>query len=403
MSFTGVLTVTQVSTYLKAILEENDVLSSIYVSGEISNFKNHYQTGHLYFTLKDEHSLIKCVMFQSNASKLRFSPENGMNVVVHGRVSLYERDGQYQLYADRLQPDGTGALYIAYEQLKQKLEKLGWFKKDLKKNIPHYPKRIGVVTSPTGAAVKDIVNVLQRRYPIADIILCPVQVQGESASSEIVSALHKLNDLKACDVIILGRGGGSIEELWAFNEENVAKAVFESQIPIISAVGHETDFTICDFVADLRAPTPSAAAELAVPNIDDLLFVIDSLKKRMNHSIKMKIDNERIYLQKFISYEFIFNLYSSLLNRKHKEVNELMDQITKVISEIFYNAKNQFQVQCGKLDMLSPLRVLSRGYAIATYDNRILKSINDVEPNKFVNVQLQDGILKCKIEEKHTL
>lgn len=401
MSFTKVLTVTQINTYLKAIMEENPVLRSVYISGEISNFTNHYRTGHLYFTLKDEGALIKCIMFKSSAARLRFLPENGMRVIVHGRVSVYERDGQYQLYADGMQPDGTGALYLAYEQLKRKLEERGWFDESAKKPIPRYPGKIGVITSPTGAAVRDIFNILGRRYPLADIIFCPVQVQGGSARAEISTALYRLNELNVCDVIILGRGGGSIEELWAFNEEEVAKAVFESHIPVISAVGHETDYTICDFVADLRAPTPSAAAELAVPDKEEQNAMLDALQFRMRRTLLTRIDAERARLKDF-SARGVMRSPLSLLDQRRILLDSLISTGTAAITRLTREKQMHFRVLCGKLNTLSPLHVLSRGYAIAMQEGKALKSIDDAE-NKPIEVRLEDGILDCMVQGKRNL
>lgn len=401
MSFMKVLTVTQVNTYLKAVLEEDSVLRSIYISGEISNFTNHYRTGHLYFTLKDEGALIKCVMFKSSATRLRFLPENGMRVIVHGRVSVYERDGQYQLYADGMQPDGTGALYLAYEQLKRKLEERGWFDESIKKPIPRYPNKIGVITSPTGAAVQDIFNILERRYPLADIVFCPVQVRGDIARTEIPAVLHRLNQLNACDVIILGRGGGSIEELWAFNEESVARAVFESEIPVISAVGHETDFTICDFVADLRAPTPSAAAELAVPDKREQAAAIYAMNVRMGNALQATVNAGRAKLREF-SARGAMRSPLSLLDQRRILLDGLINASITATKSNFYEKLTHFRVLCGKLDMLSPLHVLSRGYAIAIQDENVLKSVNDVQ-DKPITVRLKDGILDCIVQDKRKL
>ena len=272
---TTVLTVSQINTYVKSLIDGDDNLQNLYVAGEISNFTNHYRTGHFYFTLKDERAALKAVMFRSAAQRLRFLPEDGMRVIIRGNVSLFERDGVYQLYCEDMQPDGAGALAVAFEQRKQKLAAMGLFDEAHKKPLPRFPKRIGVVTSPTGAAVHDIQTVLERRFPAAEIIFAPVQVQGELAAPQISAAIEEFNRKKAADVLIVGRGGGSIEDLWAFNEELVAHAVYESEIPIISAVGHETDTTIIDFVADLSAPTPSAAAELAVPDVREVLFALD--------------------------------------------------------------------------------------------------------------------------------
>ena len=277
---TNALTVTSLNEYIKRVIDADSFLSGVLVKGEISNFVYH-RTGHLYFTLKDENSLIKSVMFSFSASKLKFMPENGMKVIVHGRVAAFTRDGTYNLYCDRMEPDGIGALYVAYEQLKKKLEAEGLFAQERKRPLPKIPTRIGVITSPTGAAVRDIINVVTRRFKYAKIVLYPSLVQGESAPAQLISGVKYFNENKAADVIILGRGGGSIEDLWAFNDEGLARVVAASQIPIISAVGHETDFTICDFVADRRAPTPSAAAEIAVPDTAELMRKINNITGRM--------------------------------------------------------------------------------------------------------------------------
>ena len=288
-----VLTIGQLNAYVKSLLDGDDNLNHVYVSAEISNFTNHYRTGHFYFSLKDENAVIRAVMFRSSAQRLKFLPQDGMRVIVRGRVSLYERDGQYQLYVDDLQPDGVGALNLAYEQLKEKLSKEGLFAPERKKTLPRYPMRVGVVTSPTGAAVRDIINVLSRRFPLAQIILQPVQVQGADAPGQIADAIRLFNEKKAADVLIVGRGGGSLEELWAFNEEEVARAVAASEIPVVSAVGHETDFTICDFAADLRAPTPSAAAELCVPDAQGELARVQMLRHSVFQLVQRRMESEQ--------------------------------------------------------------------------------------------------------------
>lgn len=398
MSYTGALTVSQINTYLKSVIESDSVLRSVYICGEISNFTNHYRTGHFYFTLKDENAQLKCVMFKSSALRLRFVPENGMQVIIHGRISLFERDGQYQLYADGMQPDGTGALHLAYEQLKKKLENRGWFDASAKRLIPRYPVRIGVVTSPTGAAVRDILQILSRRFPLSQVVLCPVQVQGESASGEISSAINALNENDACDVIIVGRGGGSIEELWAFNEENVAKAVYESAIPVISAVGHETDYTICDFVADLRAPTPSAAAELAVPDRFEQLSYISSLGRQMQSSIQVKINDARTRV-KDLSSRSVMSSPASLLDRRRIMLDRIINKISSGAGQILNTERINFCALCAKLDMLSPLRVLSRGYSILTHDEKVIRSIENIKPNDVVTARLHGGSIKCTVNK----
>ena len=268
--FPGALTVTQLNEYIKGILDHDPRLTDVYLRGEISNFKNHYSTGHYYFTLKDEGGMIRAIMFRSSAVKLAFLPEDGMKVVAHGRISAFVRDGQYQIYCDSMEPDGIGALYIAYEQLKRKLEAEGLFDPSRKKPLPKIPSRVGIITSATGAAIRDMINVCGRRFPFAELVLYPSLVQGPDAPAQLIDGVRYFNEKQSVDVIIIGRGGGSIEDLWAFNNEDLAREIAASAIPVISAVGHETDFTICDFVADRRAPTPSAAAELAVPETEEL-------------------------------------------------------------------------------------------------------------------------------------
>ena len=297
MSNGVVLSVSQLNRYIKSIIEQDMNLQTVFVEGEISNFTNHYKTGHYYMTIKDDSSSIKAVMFRTANMRLKFMPENSMKVIIRGRVSVFERDGQYQLYIDDMQPDGTGALSLAFEQLKERLAKEGLFDSEKKKSIPAYPMRVGVVTSPTGAAIRDIINVISRRFPLAELVLCPVAVQGDYAAPQIKAAIELFNVEKAADVLIVGRGGGSVEELWAFNEEIVARAVAASEIPVISAVGHETDFTICDFAADLRAPTPSAAAELAVPDTLQQKEMLLSAFRRMDSAVSDKIASQRAKLE----------------------------------------------------------------------------------------------------------
>ena len=296
---TNTLTVSQVNTYLKGLIEDDVLMSSVWVKGEISNFK-HHSSGHMYMTLKDSGGTLKAVMFKGNTFRLKFMPEDGMMVLAHGRISVYEQGGQYQLYIDALEPDGVGALYIAYEQLKKRLETEGYFDESHKKEIPLLPKKVAVITSPTGAAVRDIINVMSRRCPICDICVYPVLVQGEGAAEDIAKAIEMVNANGDCDTIIAGRGGGSIEDLWAFNEEVVARAIYNSSVPVISAVGHETDFTIADFVSDLRAPTPSAAAELATPSVVDIKGYIAGAQRRFNFGIWLMCKYNLIFKRKII-------------------------------------------------------------------------------------------------------
>ena len=304
----NVITVTQLNTYIKSILDENPVLKTIYIKGEISNFKHYYKSGHMYLTLKDSNCQLKAVMFSSYASRLKFRPENGMSVICRGRISAYEKDGVYQLYIEDMQPDGIGSLSIAFEQLKEKLEKEGLFDLSHKKSIPKYPQKIGVATSNMGAAIEDIKNIIKRRYPVAELVVAPTIVQGDAAPEDIVKSIKLLDSIDDIDVIIVGRGGGSLEDLWAFNTEIVARAVFECKKPIISAVGHETDFTICDFVADLRAETPSAAAEKAVPDINELMKFTEAAESKMLYCITKRLEYEAQRLD-YISNESILADY----------------------------------------------------------------------------------------------
>ncbi|MBQ6935614.1 MAG: exodeoxyribonuclease VII large subunit, partial [Clostridia bacterium] len=320
-----VYSVTELNDFVKTLLDNNENLKNVFVTGEISNFKNHY-SGHMYMTIKDEGGAIKAVMFSSYASRLKFVPENGMKVIILGSVSLYSKDGSYQLYITDMQPDGIGALNLAYEQLKEKLSKEGLFNQENKKPIPVFPQKIGVATAPDGAAVRDIFSILKRRFPLAEIVFCPVAVQGASAAPEIANAIKFFNEKSACDVLIIGRGGGSLEDLWAFNEEIVARAIFESEIPVVSAVGHETDFTIADFVADLRAPTPSAAAELAVPDIIELKSDLLGLKQHLTVLIKNRLNFEREYLDNAEKRLSILSPSNKIMNSR-QEISNLYEKI----------------------------------------------------------------------------
>ncbi len=391
-----VFSVTQLNTYVKSILEGDLFLRNVFVVGEISNFTNHYRTGHYYMTLKDENSCIKAVMFRSANQRLRFLPENGMGVIVRGRVSLYDRDGQYQLYIEDMQPDGIGALNLAFEQLKNKLAAEGLFDERYKKEIPSRNRRIGVVTSATGAVIQDIKNVVSRRYPLAEIILAPVEVQGVNAAPQIAAAIDDFNSGDYADVLIVGRGGGSLEDLWAFNEEIVARAVFRSRIPVISAVGHETDFTICDFVADLRAPTPSAAAELAVPDMRDDVAFISGAVSFAESALNKRIDNEinkLTLLKDKLDLLSPSNMIDERLNRVSLLYNEAL---SKINNKLLYE-NNRFSVACARLDSLSPVRVLSRGYTITMKDNKIINSVNNVDTGDRITVRFSDGEKDCEV------
>ena len=392
-----VFSVTELNNFVKSLLENNENLKNVFVTGEISNFKNHY-SGHMYMTIKDEGGAIKAVMFSSYASRLKFVPENGMKVIIFGSVSLYSKDGSYQLYITDMQPDGIGALNLAYEQLKEKLSKEGLFNQENKKTIPAFPQKIGVATAPDGAAVRDIFSILKRRFPLAEIVFCPVAVQGASAAPEIAKAIKIFNEKSACDVLIIGRGGGSLEDLWAFNEEVVARAIFESQIPIISAVGHETDFTIADFVADLRAPTPSAAAELSVPDIIELKSELLGLKQHLTVLIKNKLNYEREYLENTEKRLSILSPTNKILNSR-QELSNLYEKIVNSIELKLNNEKSKISVLSGKLNALSPLDVLARGYSIS-YNNDIpITSVKNVENGNNIKVMVTDGEIFASVTE----
>ena len=395
MKSTTVLTVTQLNTYIKSLFEGDLHLSSVYLVGEISNFTNHYRTGNFYFTVKDDASAIKAVMFRSNAQRLHFMPENGMRVLLRGRVSVFERDGQYQLYVDDMQPDGVGALTVAYEQLKAKLEAQGLFAAQRKKPLPPCPMRVGVITSPTGAAVRDLFNVLGRRFPLAKIVFCPVQVQGASAAGQIAAAIELFNHHRAADVLIVGRGGGSIEDLWAFNEEIVALAVSKSAIPIISAVGHETDFTICDFVADLRAPTPSAAAELAVPDWQEQYAYVSGLNLHAKSLVKETLAEEKRRLAVLTASPVLKNPLNIIENEK-QTLDSLWLRLNTAQNNLLAGAKQRFGEACAKLDALSPYKVLLRGYAAVYADSHVVDSVRQIDLQKTLQIRLADGSVECQ-------
>jgi exodeoxyribonuclease VII large subunit len=400
ISQTEVLSVTQLNTYLKFKFEGDEILSNVFVTGEISNFTCNYRSGHLYFTLKDDRCAIRAVMFSKSASRLKFSPEDGMKVLVRGRVSIYEVSGQYQLYVQDMQPDGLGALSLAFEQLKSKLEKEGLFDQSRKKPIPRFPESIGVITSPTGAAVHDVMTILARRYPLAQVIFRPVQVQGDAAAPQIAAAIRQINQLKCADVIIVGRGGGSLEDLWPFNEEIVARAVAESEIPVISAVGHETDFTICDFAADLRAPTPSAAAELAVPDSAELLAGIETIRMNLIRAASEKVANAKAELSMLSQNRFLKNPLESI-ELKELEIDRLFGQLIESTRRSYEREKEHISTLCGKLNALSPLSVLSRGYAEVFNNNgKIVTGTAKISIQDKIAVRFSDGTLYCTVDEK---
>ena len=392
-----ILTVTQLNTYAKSVVEQDVTLSNVFVIGEISNFVDHYRSGHLYMSIKDNQSVVSAVMFSGNASRLKFKPENGMLVIIRGRVSIYERDGRYQLYIDDMQPDGIGALAIAFEQMKDKLSKAGLFDVEHKMRIPEIPEKIGVISSPTGAAVQDVLNVLNRRFPVAEIVFAGVQVQGDNAAPTIIDAIKKLNKTDV-DVMIIARGGGSAEDLWPFNDEKLAYAVYDSQIPIISGVGHETDFTICDFVADLRAPTPSAAAELAVPDIREQKYYISTLKNALDSAIENNIKEKQYNLEQLTKSTVLKNP-EKIIENCELYLDSLITKINMNFKDIFTKNSSDFAMICSKLESLSPLKVLARGYSITKKDNNVIINSKDLLVGDSISIQFADGNAKAKITE----
>ncbi|MBT2698257.1 exodeoxyribonuclease VII large subunit [Bacillus sp. ISL-40] len=436
------LSVNALTKYIKRKFDADPHLRDVHVRGEISNFKQH-SSGHMYFTLKDEKARILAVMFSSQSRTMKFTPENGMKVIVRGEISVYEPSGQYQIYIKEMRPDGIGELFLAYEQLKQRLELEGLFAIENKKAIPLYPRTVGVITSPTGAAIRDVITTIKRRYPIANILVFPALVQGDQAAPSIAKAIAKANSMNEIDVLIVGRGGGSIEELWAFNEELVARAIFSSDIPIISAVGHETDFTIADFVADLRAPTPTGAAELAVPHIDELLDRVLQRQTRLLRTMKGKFQFEKERLarvQKSYAFRYPHRLYEQKLEqvdkltemlvrgtsrlslikkgqheilykrlqRNHpsealREAQKRLDltnkEMKRAMQQVLSKKQTEFERILSTLGALSPLKIMERGYSLAySEENRLIKSINQVKMNERVQIQLTDGSLFCRVE-----
>lgn len=390
------ITVTELNKYMKDKVATDEFLNNVFIKGEISNFKHHY-TGHMYFTLKDENSLIKCIMFKSSTATLKFVPKDGTKVVAYGTVSVYEKDGVYQLYCKSMKEDGIGDLYTAYEELKRKLSLEGLFDEKHKKKIPFMPKIIGVLTSNTGAVIRDIINVSTRRNPNVYIRLFPVPVQGEGAGEKIAEAIEFMNSERLADVLIVGRGGGSLEDLWPFNEEVVARAIYNSEIPIISAVGHETDFTIADFVADLRAPTPSAAAELAVTNIEDLENTINLYKNRLKIALRKKTEVMRLRYEKSINSIVFKNPYQKLndyyilIDRKVKSLENFALQNLK-------DSKIKAAKAITKLDTLSPLKTLTRGYSMVEVNGKVVSRSKDLKTGDMVNLLFADGKIKAKVE-----
>lgn len=395
------LTVTQLNEYVKMLLDADSLLGGIWVRAEISNFKHHYATGHFYFSLKDDGALVRAVMFRFNAQKLPFEPRDGMRVLAHGKISAFVRDGQYQLYVDDMIPDGQGALYFAFEQLKKKLEAEGLFAETRKRPLPRFPSKIGIVTSPTGAAIQDMLNILGRRYPCAEIFLYPAQVQGGEAPAQLISGLKFFAEKQKVDVIIIGRGGGSVEDLWAFNNEQLAYAVASSPVPVISAVGHESDFTICDFVADKRAPTPSAAAELAVPDRTELKKNLILYQGKLSSSLLQRLDGARRSL-KYLSEAGVLSSPDAMTRARRMNLVYLSDKADAAMAKKTAEKKAELSRAAAKMEALSPLAVLTRGYSIAeTEVGNVIRSVSDVEVGDHVMLRVRDGKIGMTTLEIH--
>lgn len=391
------LSVSELNGYIKKIFDADRTLTAVSVKGEISNFVNH-RSGHLYFSLKDADGQIRAVMFRSATQRLKFIPENGMKVIIHGSVTVYQRDGSYQLYANSMEPDGIGALYLAYEQLKERLFSEGLFDESNKNPIPEFPERIGIITSPTGAAVRDIINVSGRRFPLAKIYLYPSLVQGDGAVENLIQALDYFERTQLAEVIIIGRGGGSIEDLWAFNSEALARKIFSAKTPIISAVGHETDFTICDFVSDMRAPTPSAAAELAVPDIREIFMRIDGMSERLSSSLIRFVERKRDRLTSVTEKDVIKNP-NTIINEKRGALSERYNELLHRFESSLKDKRNELVLNAEKLNVLNPLSVMKRGYSVAEKNGVILKSVNNISVGDQINMRVTDGTLITRVEK----
>ena len=397
-AITPVFRVSELNEYVALVLSGDQNLSDLRVSGEISGFKRH-SSGHLYFSLKDENALVRCVMFRQQAMRLNFQPQDGMQVLLYGKASLYEKDGSFQLYANYLKKSGEGELYLRFLKLKKELEERGWFDEARKRQIPFLPRSVGVVTSGTGAAVQDIINIVQRRFPRMKIIIASVRVQGAGAAEEIAHAIEELNRTHAADVLIVGRGGGSMEDLWAFNEPVVAEAIYRSEIPVISAVGHETDFTIADFVADLRAPTPSAAAELAVPEMRACYEAISMQHARMNRALQNRLERMRASVKLFASSK-AFRLLEHKLSSERQSLDVLRENALRAMRERMTRARAELSRKVALLSALDPSAVLVRGYAIITdAAGQTLVGVSAMEKGKRVNIRMQDGTAGAEIEE----
>lgn len=393
-------TISEINNYIKALVEEEALLQDIYAVGEISNFKHHYASGHFYFTLKDEGSEIRAVMFRSSAIKVKFKPQDGMKVIIHGRIGVYSQAGSYQIYVDSMQPDGIGSLHLAFEQLKQKLDNEGIFDEGHKLPLPKYPKSIGIITSSTGAAVRDIIKVATKRYPCCKLIVFPSLVQGNDAPKELINGIEYFNLFYPVDVIIIGRGGGSIEDLWAFNDETLAYSVYNSKIPIISAVGHEIDFTICDFVADVRAATPSHAAELATPDVQEIKYRLNEFKERAIGGIVDNFNAGKARVEA-LSCSKVFSKPLNILDIPMLKVTTLSEKLSSTMQMSLNEQKERFIKTNSKLIALNPMAVLNRGYgAVFDGSNKVIKSIDNVDINDEISVKIVDGVIKATVVGK---
>lgn len=392
------ITVAQLNRYVNTLLEQDETLNPVLVKGELSGVKT-YPSGHIYFTLKDSEAAVACVLFRGYASRLRIRPENGLKVIVTARATLYDRDGRFQLIVMDMTADGMGALYLAFEQMKKRLEQEGLFDPAHKKKIPMLPSAIGVVTSPAGAVIRDIIQVLSRRFPNFRLQLMPVAVQGEGAAEEIAAAIRHFNELGTVDVIIVGRGGGSIEDLWPFNEEIVARAIYDSKIPVISAVGHETDFTISDFVADLRAPTPSAAAELVMPIRHEQELYLSQQRSRLARALTRQLDQQKLHLKHLLQRP-VLRQPTAFIDRRRLDLDRFVIALNRAMENKVDKAERTLSILCGKLDALSPLRVMARGYGLVRTvpDGRVLRSTALVQKGDLIDVSLCDGTLRCEVE-----
>lgn len=390
------ITVSQLNTYVKSLLENDIRLLAVNVSGEISNFKNHFSSGHWYFTLKDQNASIRCVMFKGSNARVKFAPEDGLSVVVRGKVSLYEKDGQYQFYVEEMHPVGEGDLALAFKQVKEKLEKEGLFNPESKRPLVKYPKCIAVITSETGAAVRDILNITAMRYPVCKIVMCPVLVQGDLAANDMIKTLDRIYALESIDCIIIGRGGGSAEDLHCFNDEALARKIYESPFPVISAVGHETDFTICDFVADVRASTPSHAAELAVPNINDLLYSVHSYMLIFKNALLSKCNYYAARLETLKNTVSAKNI-EYLFQKYRLDVDKITDKIESLTSKKLETGCFILAKLVSRIDALSPLKVMTRGFSVASKNGLVLKSVSNVQTGDNIKVAFYNGEIDCKV------